>query len=180
MADLQYLMAWILHSLTTHQRRRGSKKKKQPDVQTALPIELLIQWLYKEQLDCKETKVWCGLVPKLQDILNWETFYTQGNNLLASSLVAMEMAFGFKLWQGEFNVEFTKTVSSGLWAMNKLSLHGGILDWSFWCLQVVGELTHVVQSCNSSFYMEECLKAITHLTCKVQICVYTLKKDWLF
>lgn len=117
MADLQYLMAWILHSLTTHQRRRGSKKKKQPDVQTALPIELLLQWLYKEQLDCKETKVWCGLVPKLQDILNWETFYTQGNNLLASSLVAMEMAFGFKLWQGEFNLEFTKTVSSGLWAM---------------------------------------------------------------
>ena len=64
MADLQYLMAWILHSLTTHQRRRGSKKKKQPDVQMALPIELLLQWLHKEQLHCKETEVWCGLVPK--------------------------------------------------------------------------------------------------------------------
>ena len=64
MADLQYLMAWILHSLTTHQRRRRSKKKKQSDVQMVLPIELLLQWLYKEQLHCKETKVWCGLVPK--------------------------------------------------------------------------------------------------------------------
>lgn len=57
MADLQYLVAWILQSLTAHQRRRGSKKKKQSDIQTALPIELLLQWLYKEQLHCKETKV---------------------------------------------------------------------------------------------------------------------------
>lgn len=57
MADLQYLIAWILQSLTAHQRRRGSKKKKQSDVLTALPIELLLQWLYKEQLHCKETKV---------------------------------------------------------------------------------------------------------------------------
>ena len=64
MADLQYLMAWTLHSLTTHQRRRGSKIKKQSDVQMALPIELLLQWLHKKQLQCKETEVCCGLVPK--------------------------------------------------------------------------------------------------------------------
>lgn len=42
------------------------------------------------------------------------------------------------------------------------------------CLQVVDELTHVIESCSSSFYMEECLKAITQLTCKVQYCVACL------
>lgn len=63
-----------------------------------------------------------ALCQSLQDILNWETFYTQGDSLLASSLVAMEMAFGFKLWQGEFNLEFTKTVSSGFMSNKTSSL----------------------------------------------------------
>lgn len=47
-------------------------------------------------------------------------------------------------------------------------------DLSFCCLQVVDELKQVLENCSSSFYMEECLKAITHLTCKVQHCVACL------
>ena len=39
---------------------------------------------------------------------------------------------------------------------------------------MVDELKHVVESCSSSFYMEECLKAIAHLTCKVLHCVACL------
>ena len=61
MTDLQYLLAWILHSLTTQQRirRGGGAKKKKLDVQASLPTELLLQWLYKERMQCLETKV-CG------------------------------------------------------------------------------------------------------------------------
>lgn len=59
MTDLQYLMAWILHSLATQQKtRKGGGSKKKLEVQASLPIEQLLHWLYKEQMHCMETKVW--------------------------------------------------------------------------------------------------------------------------
>ena len=42
---------------------------------------------------------------------------------MASSLVALEMAFGMKVWQGEFPLEFTKLVSLCRYSDFKL-VHG--------------------------------------------------------